>query len=414
MSRLQRRSAPPGPVSQGGGDLGILMLLRWNGLGGTQRQALRLSAELRSLGVKTFVITWREDGLPRDETINDVAIHRVGRFSRAGFGSVTFLVGSLLWMVRHRHAFHIIHAHNLPTALTAALLRPLLGKPIIVKLNNAVTVEEFARRRFGSGRWFILRRSITRFVALNADVERRLTDQGIPASRIVRIPNGVELPPERPSGDFSPTKRALGLGPDTRIVIYLGRLIPDKGIAWLLEVWKDIASKATNCHLLLVGDGPDDQRLRALAHRLDVTRAVSFLGYQDDVNPFLSIADILVLPSRSEGMSNAVLEGMAHGVPVVATDSPGNRAVIEPGRHGLLVQYGDSPALKETLLTLLGDSDLRLRLGRDAARKVRSKFSLRAIANAYCGLYRELSPGQPSGATTRPAGAALPTTPCQS
>lgn len=390
------------------------MLLRWNGLGGTQRQALRLSAELRSLGVNASVVTWRHDGLPRHETINDVDVYRVGRSPGGSVGALAFLVGSLLWMVRHRHAFQIIHAHNLPTALTAALLRPLVGKPIIVKLNNAVTVEEFAGRRFGAMRWFILRRSITRFVALNADVERRLTDRGIAARHIVRIPNGVESSTRHGSGDPAPTKGAIGLGPDTRTVIYLGRLIPDKGIAWLLEVWKDVLTEETDCHLLVVGDGPDDQRLRALAHRLDVTGSVSFLGYRDDVGPVLAIADILVLPSRSEGMSNALLEGMAHGLPVVATDTPGNRAVVEHGRHGLLVSYGDRTALKETLLALVRDSSLRIRLGREAARKARSEFSLRAVASAYCALYRELTAGQPPEATTRPTGAALPTTPCQS
>jgi glycosyltransferase involved in cell wall biosynthesis len=123
-----------------------------------------------------------------------------------------------------------------------------------------------------------------------------------------------------------------------------------------------------------------------------VTDTVSFLGYQENVDAFLSIADILVLPSRSEGMSNALLEGLSHGLAVVATDVPGNRAVVEHGKDGILVPYGDSRALTEALLTLLRDSNLCARLGRNAVRKSESAFSIQAVASRYSDLYRELVP----------------------
>ena len=369
------------------------MLLGWNGVGGTQRQALRLSAALRSLGVTAFVLTRRHRALPRHDVVDDVGVHRVGWPARGGLHALAFLGGSLVWMLRHRHAFQVIHAHNLPTALTAALLRPLLRKPVVVKLPNPVSVEQFGRRRLGALRWFILRRGITRFVALNADIESRLIDRGIAAQRIVRIPNGVESSNGRRSSDITAIRLALGLQGDTRTVLYLGRLIAGKGVAWLLEVWKDVVREEPTAHLLIVGDGQDGQPLRALSHRLGVTGAISFLGHQDDVEPLLAIADILVLPSRSEGMSNALLEGMSCGLAVVATDIPGNRAVIEHDKDGILVTYGDNEALGRALLTLLRDASLRQRLGRDAARKAESAFSMRTIARSYDGVYRELAPG---------------------
>jgi glycosyltransferase involved in cell wall biosynthesis len=370
------------------------MLLGLSGLGGTQSQALRLSTELRSFGVNASVLTWRHRGGPRHEIVNGVGVYQVGCLASGSRRALAFLGGAFLWMLRHRRAFQVIHAHNLPTALTAALLRPLLRRPVIVKLPNPITVEEFSHRRFGLLRWVILRRCVTRFVALNADIEARLRDKGIPAERILRIPNGVELSNGQRPGDIAPTRSALGLAPDSRTVIYVGRLIPEKGIAWLLEAWRDVLREAEACHLLVVGDGPDEPRLRALTHRLGVTGAVSFLGYQANVDPVLSIADILVLPSRSEGMSNALLEGMSHGLAVVATDVPGNRAVVEHGRDGVLVAYGDRPALKEALLSLLNDSDLRVRLGRAARQKSESAFSMRAVANTYCAVYRDLVAGQ--------------------
>jgi glycosyltransferase involved in cell wall biosynthesis len=374
------------------GSLGVAMLLGWNGVGGAQRQALRLSAELRLLGVEPFVITRLGSGLPPHENVDGVHVYRVGR-ARPGVGlSLTFLGGALLWMLRHRRAFDVVHAHNLPMALTAALLRPLVRKPLIVKLPNAVSIDGFARRRLGTLRWVVLRRHVARWVALNEEIERRLTGRGIPARRIVRIPNGVDTP-DGPTVGGASRRVDLGVKPDTRIGLYLGRLVPDKGVAWLLEAWQDVVRQDAGCHLLVVGDGPDEPRLQALSHQLGLTGAVSFLGYRSDVERFLSIADFLVLPSRSEGMSNAVLEGMAHGLAVVATDVPGNRAVVADGRDGILVAHGDRRALTGALLGLASDPVLRDRLGRAAARKAQSTFSMSAIAAAYDRLYRQVAAG---------------------
>jgi glycosyltransferase involved in cell wall biosynthesis len=385
--------SPSRPAPAAGRPLGVVMLLRWNGVGGTQRQALRLSAELRSLGVIPFVLTRRRGGLPRRDVVDDVGVYRVGWPLTGGLRAVAFLGGALVWMLRHRQAFTVIHAHNLPTALTAALLRPLLRKPVVVKLPNAVCIEDFGRRRFGALRWLVLRRYVTRFVALNDEIERCLTDHGVAANRIVRIPNGVEPPNGHRSRDTASIKRSLGLASDGRTVIYLGRLIPDKGIAWLLDVWKNVVREEPACHLLIAGEGPDGQRLRALAHDLGITETMSFLGSRDDVDRLLSIADLLVLPSRSEGMSNALLEAMSGGVAVVATDVPGNRALIEDQKDGVLVTYGDSAALTQALLTLLRDASLRERFGREASHKVVSVFSLHAVARTYRGMYRELVRG---------------------
>jgi glycosyltransferase involved in cell wall biosynthesis len=366
------------------------MLLGWNGLGGTQSQAFRLSAELQARGINVFVLTRHEPGLSRHETLEGVEVQRVGWRARGGLRALAFLGGVLVWMLRHRRTFQIIHAHNLPAALTAALVGPLLGKPVVAKLPNAVTVEIFSRRRFGALRWVVLRRFVTRFIALHAEIEGRLWAKGVAAARIVRIPNGVGAPAARAAAETASARSSWGIAPDTPTVIYLGRLIPDKGLAWLLHAWADVVGQARG-HLLVAGDGPDDALLRALADQLAIAGSVSFLGYRTDVEPLLAMADILVLPSRSEGMSNALLEGMAHGLAVVATDGPGNRAVVEHGREGLLVAFDDRRALSEALLSLVRDSTLRRRLGEAASRRTEAEFSIRVVADAHEGVYRALA-----------------------
>jgi glycosyltransferase involved in cell wall biosynthesis len=379
------------------------MLLGWNGLGGTQLQTLTLATELRSVGVDPVVITRRYAGLSRHELLQGIPVHRVGRFPTDRLRAVSFLFGALVWLLRHRHTFHVIHAHNLPAALTAALLRPLVRAPIIVKLPNAIGVEAFRGRRMGALRWFILRRGISRFVALNREIEARLLGVGIDASCIARIPNGVALGNGRPGVETAEARRSLGLAPDAPVAIYVGRLVPDKGVAWLLEAWSDVVRDHPAAQLLIAGDGPDGERLRGIVDRLGLGPRVSFLGHRADVDALLGMADVLVLPSRSEGMSNALLEGMAHGLAVVASDVPGNREVVEHERDGLLVPYDDRDALAGALQGLLADGLRCRRLGREAARKAASTFSIGAVATAYHDIYRALLTERPASPAGGPA-----------
>jgi glycosyltransferase involved in cell wall biosynthesis len=363
------------------------MLLGWTGVGGTQYQALRLSAELRALGVIPVVLTEPVDGLRRRDVIDGVDVCRLGRRALRRLPALRFLGRVAAWMVRHRRSFDVVHAHNLPAALTGAFICPVLGKPLVVKLPNGRSLDEFGRRRLGRLRWILLRRYVDRFVALNDEIERRLLEHGVASRRIVRIPNGVVARGPDAVGQATATKLALGLKPDARTVIYLGRLVPGKGLAWLLEVWANVVADEPSCHLLVIGDGPEGEHLRAHADRLGVLEHVSFLGHRRDVESLLPVGDVLVLPSHSEGMSNAVLEAMACGLAVVATDVAGNRAVIDDGVNGLLVPYEDHVRLKAALLDVLRDASLRGAIGRAAARKAQSAFSMRTVARAYQDLY---------------------------
>jgi glycosyltransferase involved in cell wall biosynthesis len=140
----------------------------------------------------------------------------------------------------------------------------------------------------------------------------------------------------------------------------------------------------------VVGDGPLRDELSALARDLDVASDVRFLGYRDDVAPFLEDADAFVLPSRAEGISNALLEAMALGLPVIASAVPGNTDVVEHEANGLLVDVDDPASLGAAVLRLLDEPDLRRRLGRAARRTVAGRYSIEHVGRRYVTLYREL------------------------
>jgi glycosyltransferase involved in cell wall biosynthesis len=375
------------------------MLLGWNGVGGTQRQALKLARELQSLHVDVRILTVRETGLARREDVEQVAVDRVGWAASGTAAALSFLCGSFLWLLRRRNPRAILHAHTLPAALAAAVIRLVVEVPVIVKLPNAVTIDDFGGRRLGGLRWSLLRRQVSCFVALNESIARKLAERGVDPRRVAVIPNGVELPPCAIHDGVSrrTVRSALGLPRDAQIVLYLGRLVSDKGVDWLLDAWREVASRDSRHRLLIVGDGPDRDRLERLAACLGISDTVRFAGNQADVEPFLCAAEILVLPSRSEGMSNAVLEAMAHGLAVIATDVPGNRAVITAGLDGLLVPYGEPRRLCRCLLELLADPAVRTRLGTAARATVDARFAIRAVAGQYDRLYRGLRPDVKAG-----------------
>jgi L-malate glycosyltransferase len=173
-----------------------------------------------------------------------------------------------------------------------------------------------------------------------------------------------------------------------RVVLYVGRLEPVKGVSRLLAAWS-AAPRDKDLALLIVGDGPLRGDLERQAAASGIGASVRFLGSHADVRPFYEIADVFALPSESEGFSNALLEAMAAGLPVVASDVGGNRDVVEHGVDGLLVEW-EPPATAGRLVTLLlDDAEQRRRLG-EAARQRARAFSISTTAERHRELYESL------------------------
>lgn len=211
---------------------------------------------------------------------------------------------------------------------------------------------------------------------------RSLTAQtiGIPPERITVIYNGVDL------DKFTQSERN-GKKSVTPHVGCVGTLRSVKGHRYLIEAIAAVREEIPHVHLSLVGDGPERGELDALRQRLGLNGCVSLLGMRDDVNALLRQFDVFVLPSLSEGISNALLEAMAAGLPVVATNVGGNPEVVQHGVTGLLVPPQDSRALADALLQLLSDPDARQAMGRKGRERVEAHFSLSVMAQRYGEIY---------------------------
>ncbi len=213
---------------------------------------------------------------------------------------------------------------------------------------------------------------------------------GLPAEKFAVIPNAVELPPEKPPCSREELLKELGLPTQTRLVAVIGRLWPQKQIEdaiWAADLLKVIRD---DVHLLVIGDGPERDRLLRFRDQVEIADRVHFLGHREDVPRILPHIDVLWSTSRYEGQSNTILEGMAYGRPIVATDIPGTRDMIIPGKTGFLFPVGDRAALARFTQQLLENPALANEIGQTARQFVAENFSLQRMVAQFQELYERL------------------------
>jgi glycosyltransferase involved in cell wall biosynthesis len=204
------------------------------------------------------------------------------------------------------------------------------------------------------------------------------------AARIVCIENGVDWRELE-------ARAALAAATDGhQVIATVGRLIPGKRQALLIEAMARLASDHPNLTLWVVGEGPNREALEALAMLHGIADRVRFVGHRDDVPKLLRAATIFCHASSWEGMSNAVLEAMALGLPSVVCDAPGVTECHVAGETGLVVD-GNVDAITAAIETLLNDRERRAAMGAAAAKRIREHYSIEANRRRFLALYAELA-----------------------
>lgn len=209
-------------------------------------------------------------------------------------------------------------------------------------------------------------------IAVSDPIRDSLIAHGIHSSRVRVVGNGIDL-----SG-FS---RRAPRTQEPVSFLFVGRLIDDKNVAVLLEALAGVP----HCTLSIVGDGPERERLVAQADQLGINDRVTFLGIRQDITALLIDADALVLPSRREGFGLVLLEALASGVPVIASDLPAIASIVRSDIDGLLVTPSDSTALKDALAHFATDPILRARLHEEAGKNM-VRFSIQTHVDTLLAL----------------------------
>jgi glycosyltransferase involved in cell wall biosynthesis len=383
---------------------GVAMIssILYPSLGGTETLVLRLSQQLQERGIAVFVVTRHHAGLARREAIGGIPVYRVGwGDAHPIIAALSYICGALRVLYQQRRRFQVMHCHLMFSPMTIGLLAQVLfGKPLVINPHRSGAIGDvgmlrLARPLTGGLRLLAARRWGRAFVCISPAIKEEMAGIGVDAARCWLIPNGVD------TGHFHPADAALrdqarqrlGL-PDLPLVVFVGGLVPEKGLDTLLDAWPQVLRELAQARLVLVGRGELHASLLDQAQRLGIAEQVIFAGSSDDVVSYLHAAAAFVLPSYAEGLPIALLEAMACGLPCVATAIDGSADLIRDGVNGRLVPPRDAGALAGALIEALTGPDAQ-QWASQARQEILARYTLAAITERYITLYRSLIQPQP-------------------
>lgn len=307
------------------------------------------------------------------------------RFSQLG-------VMRKLARILRREQIDIAHCHQFRATMIMAPVATACRVPYIIETTH---VRE-AWRRSWIKRSFIIDRMVYKFVdhfiaMSDANRDYLVRQKHCNPSIIDVIKPGCDLTRFQPMpGRGASIRERYNVPSSSLLIVFAGRLEPQKGIAVLLEAMARVVSRFPDVRLLLVGTGALRDELEADSERRNLRGTVTFAGLQQDVSPFLDAADLVVLPSFWEGLPLGAVEAGAMGKPMVATAVDGTPEVVKDGESGLLVPPGDSNALANGIISLLADAPKRKAMGSRAKEIVTGCFSVERLAAKTADLYARL------------------------
>ena len=358
-------------------------------IGGTETQAVELAMRLDPGKYAVTLGCLRARG-PLLERLRGTAIAIEEFYPKGGFDSPNGIYQMLrLARFLRRGKFQIVHTHDLYTNLIGIPAALIARSPIIIS----------SRRDLGHLDWYQTKRRVwlrrlqnrSTVVLTNAGAIRDslLAEDHFRADKVRVIYNGVDV--EKFARETRDRKWLMDGCEDEKWIVLVGNMHSDvKGHPWLIEAAVAVCREFRKVRILLAGDGARRTDFEGQVAAAGLQANFSFLGRRDDVPRILACCDIGVLPSKAEGLPNAVLEYLAAGLPTVASRVGGNAEIVQQGVTGLLVPAQDSVALAEGLLQLLRDPARAEEMGRTGRAYVSSNFSFQRMIEKTDELYTEL------------------------
>lgn len=367
--------------SPGAGVRRLLVVIDEMEVGGSQRQVAHLLLGLDRSRWQPELAYFRERSFLVD-TLEQagVRVHHLPKHSRI---DLRFLVG--LWRLLRDGRYDAVHAFSLTAEFwTLLALRLQRRPPPLIASVRGLYLHQSVQF------WRIKRHILSRCAAVisnsraGADIASRYG--GMARTAFDVIGNGVPIPTPATAAARAALRARIGVPSGRAFALFVGRLVVTKNVACLLDALATLPP-GQRPWLALAGDGPLHARLRDHAGALGISADVAFLGERDDTCALMQAADFLILPSREEGLSNALLEAMAAGCPVIASRVGGNPELVEDGVTGLLFPDNDSPALAQSMRRLTCDPALRDLLSQQALAHAQCHHSITALVAATQVVY---------------------------
>jgi len=384
MERLQRQRNPR-----------LLLVTRALDVGGTERHLAQIAPGLARRGFDVSVYCIAKEGAQVAE-IGGAGIRVAGALPRLG-SAATLLTGALGLLpemllqrpdIAHFFLPHAFLAGSVAAAITQVPVRIMSRRSQNCYQRKHPALAKFERRMHGS---------MTAILGNSRRVVDELVhDEGVAADRTGLIYNGIDLPAFQPARCREFVRESLGIAPDATVFACVANLIAYKGHTELLAGLAMVKDRLPpSWKLLAIGrDGGQMAALKAQAESLGLAGNILWLGTRRDIADLLNAADIGVLPSHEEGFSNAVIEGMAAGLPMVVTDVGGNGEAVRDGETGFVTPARNPAALGMALAKLAGDPGLTASMGGAGKRRAQTQFSLDACLDRYEATYRALLAGK--------------------
>ncbi len=285
----------------------------------------------------------------------------------------------------------IIHTHLFDTIL------PTVPASIIARISHIATLHDIFSIENNKIRHQIINcasRAGTIIVAVSKQIIDHIDSLGfVKPGSVYLVRNGVDLNKYNPVNLQNDVKYTLNVDSDTVVIVSVGRLVPIKAYDNLLASFKLVHDNFNKVTLYIIGDGPELDNLILQTQKLNIVKNVIFLGHRDDVPDILRQADIFALSSLSEGLSCSIIEAMASGLPIIATNVGGNGELVHSNINGYLVPTGDIVEFHIKLLELVEDKNKREQYSFMSRSIANSEFSTVAMSDKYSKLYTKLLTG---------------------
>ncbi|MEW6359070.1 MAG: glycosyltransferase [Planctomycetota bacterium] len=364
--------------------LTILQVNQTSGTGGSERTAFALATNLDPKRFNAIACALGGGGAMRKAyTEAGIPFHDMGK--RKGID--ISLVPRLRRLIVGCRA-DIVHTHDYGAVNYCFFATRMLPGAFLIHTNQCLLGVYSRPKQRTLLRWVLPR--VDALVSVSENVRRDYLERA-PAAREMRvIYNAVDLPRFEVDLSVREARSRLGLGPNDFVVGCVGNLRPEKGQDMLLRAFRKVLDGAPSAHLVLVGGGECFEKWQRLAGELGLGDRAHFLGVRHDVPQIMRALDVYCLCSLCEGMPVSILEAMAAGKTIVATDVPGTNEAVENGKNGLLVPLHDSDALAAALLHLHEHPPLAQSLALAGRKKAEEQYSLKKIVSEYARLYHDL------------------------
>ncbi|MEN6552456.1 MAG: glycosyltransferase family 4 protein [Methanobacterium sp.] len=344
-------------------------------IAGTEIASENIAKYLAKKGHEVHVITSLDNGLVAKEVKDNFYIHRINMKKIRLIGTAHFWVNIFLEIKKIKP--DIIHIQTISIAVPGLLSKMFLKKPYIVYGRGA---DIYIPDKFTKLISKIVLKNANFVIALTQDMKEAMMK--IYQRDIIVIPNGIDM--ER----FKEISIRTSHNDKVKTILFVGTLRPVKGVIYLIEAMKIVKNEYHGAKLLIVGDGTEGDKLRAIVKELDLEDSVSFAGQRsnNEIPKYMAESDIFVLPSLSEGFPNVILEAMAVGLPVISSKVGGIPNIIQEGINGLLVEPMNSKDIANKILILLNNEDLRKKISINNKIYVQ-KYSLDTIVEKLEKIY---------------------------